>query len=129
MLAFFVLSCNEKSANETVEPNVPEPWVGYWQFENYPGPNERAYFSVPDDSGLDVMEKSQMLEFREDGFVREFFWNRCATEPVVPTGWKDGSWSQSGSDPVVLDLIIEGQARTYEILSVDETGLIVKSIQ
>ncbi|MBV6655726.1 MAG: hypothetical protein KI786_18290 [Mameliella sp.] len=84
---------------------------------------------MPDDSGLDVMEKSQMLEFREDGFVREFFWNRCATEPVVPTGWKDGSWSQSGSDPVVLDLIIEGQARTYEILSVDETGLIVKSIQ
>jgi hypothetical protein len=61
--------------------------------------------------------------------VREFFWNRCATEPAIPTGWKDGTWTQAGSDPVVLQLNIEGQPRTYEILSLDDTSLVVRSIQ
>ena len=70
-----------------------------------------------------------MLEFREDGFVREFFWNRCATAPAMPTGWKDGTWTQPGSDPVVLELTIEGQPRIYEILALDNTSLVVRSIQ
>lgn len=121
-------SCNDSQQQE-VELSAPAPWVGYWDFQNYPGPNERAYLRVPDDNGFEVTEKNQMLEFREDGFVREFFWNRCATEPVIPTGWKDGTWTQSGSDPVVLQLTIEGQPRAYEILALDDTSLVVRSIQ
>lgn len=129
LTAFTLLAWSCNDSQQEVELSAPAPWVGYWDFQNYPGPNERAYFSVPDDSGFDVTEKNQMLEFREDGFVREFFWNRCATEPAIPTGWKDGTWNQSGSDPVVLELTIEGQPRTYEILSLDDNSLVVRSIQ
>ena len=53
-------SCNDSQQQE-VELSAPAPWVGYWDFQNYPGPNERAYLRVPDDSGFDVTEKNQML--------------------------------------------------------------------
>ena len=84
-------SCNDSQQQE-VELSAPAPWVGYWDFQNYPGPNERAYLRVPDDNGFEVTEKNQMLEFREDGFV-------------------------------------EGQPRAYEILALDDTSLVVRSIQ
>lgn len=70
-----------------------------------------------------------MLEFWEDGFVCEFFWNCCVIELVIFIGWKDGMWMQFGSDLVVLQLIIEGQFWVYEIFVLDDISLVVCLIQ
>ena len=126
-MSALLLSAMAACQSETdVGPTLPSPWIGYWQFQSYPGANERQYTSVPDDSGLTVIEKNQMLEFRADGFLRAFFWNRCATPPVIPTGWIDGTWAVQSTDPLRLDLTLDGETRTVEVVAVDGTTLILR---
>ncbi len=125
LLLGFILFCLagcSKNKTEAQLVSVPK-LIGFWQFENYGESNELTYNAVPSDEGLSAMEKSKMLEFREDGFCRRFFWNWCGTPPAIPSDWQDGVWELISENPQWIQITWDNapdHPQTLEILELDE---------
>ena len=127
MLAL-LFGCDKKE--ELSLPKGPEDLLGYWKYDGYGEENERFFTAVLSDAGLSESEKSLMMEFRSDGFFRQFFWNWCATPPAMPSDWQNGQWEQVSEQPLVIKVWFgtfpEDNFQNLEILEIDETHLVIK---
>ncbi|MCO6475809.1 MAG: lipoprotein [Phaeodactylibacter sp.] len=127
LLLVLLTGCNKK---ETARLEGPDDLIGYWKYDGHGEEGERYYSAVPSDEGLSIPEKSLMLEFRADGFFRQFFWNWCATPPTMPSDWQNGSWQQLTEEPLVIrvwfETFPEDNFQEWEILEIDETHLVIK---
>lgn len=123
---FLFGSCEKTDA--TIVTDTPT-LIGYWQFDDYTGPNQQAYVSVPSDAGLDIPEKSMMLEFQEEGVFRQFFWNWCGTPPAIPSGWRYGTWEVVSDEPLRLRLQWDEDSSFeffYEIITLTDAQLVIR---
>ncbi|MCB0563912.1 MAG: hypothetical protein KDD01_05995 [Phaeodactylibacter sp.] len=131
---FFVLmltlltGCN-KEAKISLEQG-PEELISYWKYDGHGEEGERFYTAVLSDEGFSESEKSLMMEFRSDGFFRQFFWNWCATPPAMPSDWQNGQWEQVSEQPLVIKVWFgafpEDNFQNLEIIEIDETHLVIK---
>ncbi|TXB65562.1 hypothetical protein [Phaeodactylibacter luteus] len=119
LMSTLAFSC-EKS-----EAYADSPLLGYWKFDGHPATDTQAYLRVPNDEGLDVMEKSQMIELRADGTYRVFQWSWCGTPPSY-TGWYDGTWEQVSDMPLTIKLSQNGYDQLREVAEVTNDQLLLR---
>ena len=118
-----LMGCNK--AEPAITSAGPEDLIGFWKLENWLEDNNTSFIAVPSDAGLEIYEKSQMMEFRSDGFFRKFFWNWCGTPPVIPSDWMPGQWQELSEGHIEVQFSEAVTPRHFEIIELNETHLVI----
>lgn len=125
-LLLFSACYKETVAPQTTNLNNNDELLGYWKFVRHEPHNGRVYARVPNDDGLDEIQKNMMLRFLPPDQFGEFFWNWCGTPPALPSDWRNGTWQRRANTPEVLDVTLDGFPLVITIMELQPDSLFVR---
>lgn len=126
LIGLLLFSACDKETVESRTPNLNDELLGYWKFVRYEPGNGRVYARVPNDDGLNEMQKSLMLRFLPPDQFGEFFWNWCGTPPAIPSDWRTGAWQRRANTPEVLDVTLDGFSLVITIMELQPDSLFIR---